>query len=110
MALLDFIKNRPQQPAAATPPAQTPTPEPKKDVTKVLSPADLAKAREIGERIQKATLHARSAQDQPAAGDAGNAALLQKQSNQDKTQAALSPTDRSKGQAMTQKRASGWER
>jgi hypothetical protein len=110
MALLDFIKNRPQQQPAAKPAPQTPKPEVKQDIAKALSPADLATVREVGARLQKATAHSRDGAQQPAAGDGGNAALLQKQSNQEKTQAALSPTDRFKGQTMTQKRAGGWER
>ncbi len=110
MALLDFMKNRPQQQTAAKPAAETPKPEAQKDVTKVLSPAELAKFREVGERLQKATAHSRAGTQPPAAGDGGNAALLQKQNNQERTQAALSPTDHFKGQTAIQKRARGWER
>jgi hypothetical protein len=109
MALLDFMKERPQQQTAAKPAPETPMPEAQKDVTKVLSPAQLAKFRDVGERLQKATAHSRSGAQQ-SAGDGGNAALLQKQNNQEKTQAALSPTDHFKGQTATQKRARGWER
>jgi|SRR5579871_2469151 len=109
MALLDFMKNRPQQ-TAAKPTQEAPKPEAQKDVSKVLSPAELAKFREVGERLQKATAHARTGSQQPSAGDGSNAALLQKQNNQEKTQAALSPTDHFKGQTATQKRARGWER
>ena len=110
MALLDFMNNRPQQQAAAKPAPQTPKPETQKDVTKVLSPAELAKFREVGERLQKATAHTRGNAQQSGAGDGSNAALLQKQSNQEKTQAALSPTDQFKGQTATQGRSRGWER
>ena len=110
MAFLDFMKNRPQQEQAAKPAPQTPKPEAQKDVTKVLSPAELAQFREVGERLQKATAHARGGMQQAAAGDGSNAALLQKQNNQDKAQAALSPTDHFKGQTATQKKARGWER
>ena len=109
MALLDFMKNRPQQ-TAGKPAPETPKPEARKDVSQVLSAAELAKFREVGERLQKASVHARSGHQQAAAGDGSNAALLQKQNNQDKAQAALSPTDQFKGQTATQKRARGWER
>jgi hypothetical protein len=113
MALLDFMKNRPQQMAAnATPKTapETPKPEAQKDVSKVLSPGELAKFREVGERLQKATAHARGGMQQSTAGDSGNAALIQKQNNQEKAQAALSPTDRFKGQTAVQKRSRGMER
>ena len=110
MALLDFIKNRPQPQAAAKHAPETPKPEASKDATKVLSPIELAKFREVGERLRQATSHLQGSSQQPAAGDASNAALLQKQSNQDKTQAALSPTDHAKGQTATPKRSRGWER
>jgi hypothetical protein len=110
MAYLDFIKNRPQPQAAPKPAPETPVPQaPQKDVNKVLSPPDLARFREVGARLEKATAHARN-HVQTEAGDGGNAALLQKQNNQDRTQAALSPTDHYKGQTATQKRALGWER
>jgi hypothetical protein len=113
MPLLDFMKNRPQQTTtkpASMPAVETPKPEVQKDVTKVLSPAELAKFRDVGERLQKATAHARGGMPQPGAADGGNAALLQKQNNQEKTQAALSPTDQFNGQTVTQKKARGWER
>ena len=109
MAFLDFMKNRPQpQPAAKATP-ETPKPEPpKKDVSQVISSADSAKARQAGEIINKATAHIRS-ESQPTEGGS-NAALLQKQNNQDKTQAAMSPTDRFAGQTALQKPGRGWER
>jgi len=110
MALLDFIKNRNQHQPAAKPAPQTPKPEMQKDVTKVLSASQLAEFRAVGERLQQATAHLRAPAQQMTTGDGGNAALLQKQNNQDKTQAALSPTDRHKGQTVTQQRARGWER
>ncbi len=110
MALLDFIKNRPQPQAAPKPAPEAPAAQTtQKDVSRVLSAPDLAQFREVGARLEKATAHARNPV-QPDAGDGGNAALLQKQNNQDRTQAALSPTDRYKGQTATQKRALGWER
>jgi hypothetical protein len=110
MALLDFIKARNQQQAATKPAPATPKPEAQKDVTKVLSASQLAEFRAVGERLQQATAHLRGHAPQVAAGDGGHAALLQKQNNQDKTQAALSPTDRAKGQTVTQQRARGWVR
>jgi hypothetical protein len=110
MALLDFIKNRPQPQPAAKPAVETQKPEAApKDVTKVLSPGELARFRALGEKLDKATAYARG-NARPEAAGGGNEALLQKQSNQQKTQAALSPTDHYKGQTATQKKAMGWER
>jgi len=111
MAFLDFMKNRPQpQAVAKAPSAPQPTPA-SKDVSKAISSVDLAQFRAVGERMQKATSHQRSNHSQPGGNDGGNAALLQKQNNQDKTQAALSPTDRFNGQTALQKpRSRGWER
>jgi hypothetical protein len=110
MALLDFIKNRPQPETPAKPAQEAPKPEAPKDISKLLSPAQLAQVREVGERLQKATFHSQGGMQQPAAGDSTNAALLQKQNDQDKAQAALSPTDHHSGQTAVQKRARGWER
>ncbi|HET6841375.1 MAG TPA: hypothetical protein VFK06_06765 [Candidatus Angelobacter sp.] len=110
MALLDFIKQRTQQQSGPKPTMETPKLEAQKDVSKVLSGAELAKFRDVGERLQKATTYSRSQLLAPAAGDDSNAALLQKQNNQNKAQAALSPTDHHKGQTAIQKRARGWER
>src|SRR3954451_21371433 len=109
MAFLDFMKNKPQQNLTAQPPSQTPRPDVSKDVTKVLSPAELSKFREVGERLQKASVH-RGGPQLAGAGDGSNSALIQKQQNQNKTQAALSPTDQFKGQTATQNKARGWER
>lgn len=105
---LDFIKNRQQQ-AAPKPGVETARPAPEKqDVSKVVPASELAKAREIGDRLKKATMHVKGG---PSAGEgSSNAALLQKQNNQDKTQAAMSPTDRFAGQTALQKRSGGWER
>jgi len=111
MAILDFIKNRQQQ--TAPNPTPKPTVEaaksaPAQDVSKVVPSAELAKAREIGEMLRKASMHVQAG---PASGESGsNAALLQNQNNQDKVQAPMSPTDRFKGQTGQQKRAGGWER
>ena|SRR5579859_3844347 len=115
MAYLSFIANRPQQQSAPKPTTPAPTsdapkPEALKDISKTLSQGDLAKVKEVGERLHKATAHMRESAPSPTAGDGGNAALLQKQNNQDKTQAALSPTDKFKGQTAPPKRAGGWER
>ena len=108
MAILDFIKNRQQQ-AAPKPAIEAAKTAPvKQDVSKVVPALQLAKAREIGERLNRATMHVKSG---PTAGEGGsNAALLQKENNQNKTQAAMSPTDRFAGQTAIQKRSRGWER
>ena len=108
MAILDFIKNRQQQ-AAPKPAIETAKPAPaKQDVSKVVPASELAKAREIGQRLNKATMHVQAG---PSAGEgSSNAALLQKQNNQDKTQAAMSPTDRFAGQTSLQQKSRGWER
>ena len=108
MAILDFIKNRQQQ-VAPKPATETAKAAPvKQDVSKVVPASELAKAREVGDRLKKATMHMQTG---ASAGDSSsNAALLQKQNNQDKTQAAMSPTDRFAGHANTQKKARGWER
>jgi hypothetical protein len=51
MAILDFIKNRQQQ-AAPKPAIEAAKPAPvKQDVSKVVPASELAKAREIGERL-----------------------------------------------------------
>lgn len=109
MALLDFMKDRPQPQAAAKPMAATPGQQAAtRDVAKSLSGADLAKVHEIGARLQKATVHVPG--NSQGADGSSNAALLQKQNNQNKTQAAMSPTDRFAGQTSLQKRSGGWER
>ncbi len=112
MAILDFIKNRQQQ-AAPNPTAKLaieaakPAPA-QQDVSKVVPASELAKAREVGDRLRKATMHVQAG---PSAGEgSSNAALLQKQNNQNKTQAAMSPTDRFAGQTALQKGSRGWER
>lgn len=112
MAILDFIKNRGQGQAVSGPAAQ-PTEAPnlapaQRDVAKVVPASELAKAREVGERLKKASMHIGG---QGAAGETGsNAALLQNQNNQDKTQVAMSPTDRFAGKTALQQRSRGWER
>ncbi len=112
MAILDIIKNRQQQ--AAPKPAQSPAIESVKpapaqpDVSKVVPASELAKAREVGERLKKASMHVGTGAS-AGQGDS-NAALLQKQNNQDKTQAAMSPTDRFSGQTALQKQSRGMER
>lgn len=112
MAILDFIKNRQQQAApSATPKPAIEAAKPavgKPDISKVVPASELAKAREVGDRLRKASMHIQAG---ASAGEgSSNAALLQKQNNQDKTQAAMSPTDRFAGQTALQKKARGWER
>lgn len=109
MAILDFIKNRPQpQPATKTAPESAKAEPAKKDVAQVLSGADRAKVHDISERLKKATIHVQG--NSLGTEGSSNAALLQKQNNQDKTQAAMSPTDRFAGQTALQQKARGWER
>jgi hypothetical protein len=109
MAFLDFIKNRAQQAPEAKPaPTQAPVKEAPKAIEQALSKEALQTVKEVGERLQKATIQGPSTA--PAGGDGSNAALRQNQNNQDKTQAAMSPTDRFNGQAATQKKSRGWER
>ena len=112
MAILDFIRNRQQQatPKPATSPAveATKVAPTKQDVSKVVPASELAKAMEVGERLKKASMHVGTG---PSTGQGdSNAALLQKQNNQDKTQAAMSPTDRFSGQTAIQKKSRGMER
>ena len=78
------------------------------DVSKVVPSSDLAMAREVGERLKKASMHVGTGAT-AGQGDS-NAALLQKQNNQDKTQAPMSPTDRFSGQTAIQKKSRGMER
>jgi hypothetical protein len=70
------------------------------NAAKSLTPAQQARVQEISARMQKATAHLQTQPAKPPApaeGDA-NHALMQKAENQNKTQAALSPTDQVKGQ------------
>jgi hypothetical protein len=108
MAILDFIKNRQQQPAPKPTVEAVPLEPVKQDITKVVPASELAKAKDVGERLNKATMHVQAGPS--AGGGDSNSALLQKQNNQDKTQAALSPTDRFAGQTAVQKGSRGWER
>ena len=109
MAFLDFIKNRPQPQTEVKTATKNASPEAgKPSVAQSLSPATLAKAREIGQQLSKATAHL-PGNAQPTEGGS-NAALLQKQNNQDKVQAPMSPTDRFNGKTALQKPSRGWER
>lgn len=109
MGMLDFIKGKGQSQTNTAPTADKAHTLPAKpDLSQLMSTSELAKAREVGERIRKATIHVREA---PAPTEGGNnAALLQTQNNQSKTQAALSPTDRFAGKTALQKPSRGWER
>jgi hypothetical protein len=111
MAILDFIKNRQQQaakPAQARAPQTALTTPAKQDVSKVVPASELAKAREIGERLKKASMQVQTGKSAEQTG--GNAALLQNQNNQDKVQPAMSPTDRFAGKTALQGKGRGWER
>ncbi len=108
MAILDFMKNRQTQ-AAPKPAVEATKPAPvQQSVSNVVPASALAKAREVGERLKKATMHFRGGAQTAEGGS--NAALLQKQNNQDKVQAAMSPTDRFSGQTALQQKSRGWER
>lgn len=109
MAFLDFMKSRTPAQAAAKPAPAVPVQTQAKGIEQTLSKETLAKAREVGARIEQATAHLRTSAPE-GAGGGSNAALRQKQNNQDRTQAALSPTDRFKGQAATKDKSRGWER
>lgn len=113
MGFLDFVKGARNPGAEVTrKPEQAKTVAPTQDVKSVLTADQLAKFREVGERMAKATNHLR--QESARLGDAGSAdsnwALRQKQNHQDKTQAALSPTDQFAGAPAKGTRARGWER
>jgi hypothetical protein len=112
MAFLDFIKQRGQGKEVAAPaPKAVQPPAHKPDISRSIPAHQLAQAREVGARLRQATLHMDQGQKgQTDAGSGGNMALLQNQNNQDKTQAALSPTDQFKGQTATQKKSRGMER
>jgi hypothetical protein len=99
MSLLDFMKNRSQPQPAAKASSQTPTQQaPMKPEN--LPDAQKAKVHEAVALLDKATQHRVL---QPSAEEGGsNAALLQKQNNQDKVQAALSPTDNFNGKTALQ--------
>jgi hypothetical protein len=130
MALVDFMKGRKagqQQAVAGKTQEQNPqasnTETAKEKSTRLAveektnrvapTPDQEARARVIGEEMRKATQHSEqrgtAAPDTPA--DAGsNAAKLQKQDHQNKTQEALSPTDDAAGKAATQKKPQGQEK
>lgn len=109
MAILDFIKQHRQQQAQVTSAQAVAQSAPvKQDVSKVLPASELAKAREVGERLKRATMHMHSANTTPDA--SSNEALRQRENNQDKVQSAMSPTDRFAGKTATQQRSRGWER
>ena len=121
MAYLDWMKEKPatQQPSVAKTSQQqdqaAPAPRNAKEFYAQQAAQDKAaekpidaqleaRATAIGERMQKATAHLTAGAPAQAAAPegGGNAALLQKAQNQDKTQAALSPTDNVKGQTALQ--------
>jgi len=114
MAFLDFIKNRNasrQQPVADHAQAQKPETARQmyareaaqdKAAEKPITPEIKAYTDRALAAITKATQHI-SPQAPPPASDGGTqAAQLQKQHNQDKTQAALSPTDGTVGKTALQ--------
>jgi Ankyrin repeats (3 copies) len=116
MAYLDWMKEKlatQQQPVAKTsqePNRQAPAAAPTQDPAATLSAAQEKTIGEVREVMRQATAHMDKgrAPTTPASPDGGgNAAQIQKQTNQDKTQEALSPTDRNKGQTRLQARSRG---
>jgi len=114
MAFLDFIRNRnaSRQPTAAVDNTQQQKPETAKEMysrqagqetAKPITPEIKAQADHALAAVTKQTQHLE--QGRPAAPENGGGsptAELQKQSNQDKTQAALSPTDAGAGKTAAQ--------
>lgn len=108
MAILDFMRNRQQKTTAKPALDDVKSTTAPQRPSNVIPASELAKAREIGERLKRATMHI---QGGASAGEGGsNAALLQKQNNQHKAQAAMSPTDRSAGKTALQQKSRGRER
>src|ERR1022692_1036632 len=97
MALLDFVQNRNTQ---VKPPEPAKQPITAKTI-QGLSQADQAKFQEAKALLEKATAHRQPKPEAPAE-DGSNAAMLQKANGQEKTQAALSPTDNFKGKTALQ--------
>jgi hypothetical protein len=100
MAFLDFMKEKPAQ--AQQPVAKTSQPEPAKAVSQI---PDSAKAQAVEAAastkalLEKATQHLNAPASQPGANDNPQvAALMQKQSGQEKAQAPMSPTTEARGQ------------
>lgn len=115
MALLDFIKNRnaqTQQPAAENTQAQKPETAKQmytrqasevKVAQRPITPEIKAQADRATAAMEKATQH-QQAHSAPAPEGSSNTAHLQNQNQQDKTQAALSPTDDAKGKTAGQEK------
>lgn len=112
MAFLDFMKQRGQGKDVAAPaPTAVQPPVHKPDLSRSIPANQLAQVREVGARLRQATAHINQGQAGPTdAASGNNMALRQKQNHQDKTQAAMSPTDRYNGQTILQKKARGMER
>jgi len=114
MALLDFIRNRnaSQQQAVANK-SQEQKPETAKELysreamqekatQRPITPEIKAQADRATATMDKATQH-RQSQAAPTSGEGdSNSAQLQKQSHQDKSQEALSPTDSASGKTAVQ--------
>jgi len=116
MALLDFIKNRnaaPQQDASQERKQEMPSPQTAKQMYAAQAAQDKAAEKpitpEIKAQADRILATVREPQQQTplaaapiAAGDGSNHAQLQKQTNQDNVQAALSPTDAAAGKTALQ--------
>lgn len=114
MAFLDFLKQRQaerQQTQATKPQPETAkqmyTREAARDnaAIKPVTPELRAQAARVMSAMDKASYHMQASSAQTAPATAGNpAAQVQNQHGQDRTQAALSPTDGVAGKTVTQDR------
>ena len=109
MAFLDFLKTRQQQTAAPKPQTEAAkqmyTREAGQELAAVkpVTPELKAQAARVMTTMDKASYHLQAASSKAAPETAGSpAAQLQNQHGQDKTQAALSPTDGASGKTVTQ--------
>jgi hypothetical protein len=121
MALLDFIKNRQQQPSGEQ--SQQPEPETAKEMysrqaaqektdqkpVQQIPEADKSQAKELGARLDKATQHiqqgAPAQTPAPADSTGSPQPMAQKMMNQDTAAPALSPTSAQSGTRESQQEA-----
>jgi hypothetical protein len=114
MAFLDWMKNRGQQPQAPpkqAAPAQAPpeTPQQAQDLAQGLKPRQtetIDQVRATMALLDKATSHIQGG-PHPDPPSSSPAAMRQNQSNQEKEQAALSPTDHARGKTTEKQRGKG---
>jgi ankyrin repeat protein len=103
MAFLDWMKSRGQQQQPQTPskeaaPVKAPQEQPK-PAQPTVTREEAGRFDHVKEQLEKATMHMR--EKAPVADETWNTAeaMRQKQNNQEKVQAALSPTDGTRGKA-----------